>query len=128
MLAFIGDYKTWPRLRSLVKLTSQRHLSNKVERDTRYFISSLPPQVQPLLAAVRAHWHIENRLHWVLDIAFREDESRVRKDHAPQNLAVLRHFALNLLKHEKTLNVGVKAKRLRAGWDEPYLLKVLCSF
>jgi predicted transposase YbfD/YdcC len=70
----------------------------------------------------RTHWHIENRLHWVLDIAFREDENRVRKDHAPQNLAVLRHLALNLLKHETALKVGIKAKRLRVGWDHQHLL------
>jgi hypothetical protein len=61
----------------------------------------------------------------VLDIAFREDESRVRKDHAPENLAVLRHIAINLLKHDTSLKVGTKAKRMRAGWDRDYLLKVL---
>jgi predicted transposase YbfD/YdcC len=75
---------------------------------------------------VRSHWQIENAFHWVLDIAFREDESRVRKDHAPRNLALLRRLALNLLKQESSLKVGVKAKRLRAGWDATYLLKVLC--
>jgi predicted transposase YbfD/YdcC len=79
------------------------------------------------LQVVRSHWQIENALHWVLDIAFREDESRLRKDHAPRNFALLRRLALNLLKHEASLKVGVKAKRLRAGWDAPYLLKVLCS-
>jgi predicted transposase YbfD/YdcC len=75
--------------------------------------------------AVRCHWGIENRLHWVLDVAFAEDASRIRKDHAPQNLAVIRHIALNLLNQEKTAKGGVKAKRLKADWDNDYLAKVL---
>jgi len=73
----------------------------------------------------RRHWHIENCLHWVLDIAFREDECRLRKDHGPHNFAILRHIALNLLKPEKTNKLGIKNKRLRAGWDTDYLLRVL---
>jgi predicted transposase YbfD/YdcC len=125
ILAHINDYKLWPGLHSLVKVTSERRGDGEPSRTTRYFISSLPADAQRLLHSVRAHWQIENGLHWVLDMAFREDESRVRKDHAPQNLAILRHIALNLLKQETSLKVGVKAKRLRAGWDELYLLKVL---
>lgn len=127
VLAFINDYKVWAGLRSLVKITCERRLADKTERQTRYFITSLPPDPRRLLQIVRSHWHIENGFHWVLDIAFREDESRVRKDHAPRNLALLRRLALNLLKQETSLKVGVKAKRLRAGWDAPYLLKVLGS-
>jgi hypothetical protein len=73
-----------------------------------------------LLGATRTHWAIENSLHWVLDIAFREDECRVRKDHGPQNLAILRHIAANLLKQEKTAKAGINNKRLRSGWDEEY--------
>lgn len=125
--AHINSYKSWPGLTSLVKVTYQRQTGQKVVRKTRYFISSLPPDAKRLLAAVRTHWHIENRLHWVLDWAFREDHNRSRRDHAAQNLAVLRHIALNLLKQEASLKVGIKAKRLRAGWDEQYLLKVLCA-
>ena len=127
VLAFIQDYKAWSGLRSLVKITSERRLPAKCEVETRYFISSLPPDPVRLLQVVRTHWQIENALHWVLDIAFREDDSRVRKDHAPRNLALLRRLALNLLRRETSLKVGIKAKRLRAGWDAPYLLKVLCS-
>ena len=74
---------------------------------------------------MRGHWGIENKVHWVLDIAFREDECRVRKGNGAQNLAVLRHIALNLLKKEQTAKCGTKNKRLKAGWDENYLLKVL---
>ncbi len=127
VLAFIQDYKAWSGLRSLVKITAERRLPSHTEAQTRYFISSLPPDPAYLLQVIRAHWQIENAFHWVLDMAFREDESRVRKDHAPRNLALLRRLALNLLKHEASLKVGIKAKRLRAGWDEPYLLKVLCA-
>ncbi len=82
---------------------------------------SLLPDAKHLLEAVRAHWHIENRLYWMLDMAFGEDENRSRKDHAPQNLAVLRHIVLNLHKQEVFLKVGVEAKLLHAGWDERYL-------
>ena len=77
------------------------------------------------MQAVRTHWSIENGLHWVLDIAFREDDSRLRKDNSDQNFAILRHIALNLLKQEKKGKGGIQAKRLRAGWDEDYLLRVL---
>jgi predicted transposase YbfD/YdcC len=76
---------------------------------------------------VRKHWSIENKLHWVLDVALNEDRSRVRKDQAPESLAVLRHIALNLLKQEKTAKGGIHAKQLQAGWKEDYLLKVLTS-
>jgi predicted transposase YbfD/YdcC len=127
ILNHIQAYKAWAGLQSLVKIVSERRLPDKTTHETRYFITSLPPDAAHLLQAVRTHWHIENRLHWVLDIAFREDENRVRKDHAPQNLAVLRHLALNLLKQDTSLKVGIKAKRLRAGWDHQYLLNVLCA-
>ena len=80
-----------------------------------------------MLRAVRAHWGIENRLHWVLDVTFGEDHSRIRKENAPENMAILRHLSLNLLRQERSANVGVKIKRSRAGWDEAYLEKILTA-
>ena len=106
-------------------ILSERRIEEEIEAQDRYFISSLDSDARRMLRAVRSHWGIENSLHWVLDIAFDEDHQRVRKDNGPANFAVLRHIALNLLKQDKTVKVGIKAKRLKAGWDEPYLLKIL---
>jgi predicted transposase YbfD/YdcC len=116
----------WPALCSVVMVESVRELPDHCSVERRYFISSLQnPDAQSMATCIRGHWGIENRLHWQLDVSFGEDQRRVRKDHGPENFSRLSRMSLNLLKNEKTLKVGVKAKRLRAGWDEPYLLKLL---
>lgn len=125
--AYLRRGQEWSKLTSLVKLLTVRQTANKSEITNRYFISSWNAPAQVFLQSIREHWQIENGLHWVLDIAFREDESRIRKDHAPQNMALLRHMALNLLKQETSTKVGIAAKRKMAGWDNAYLLKVLCA-
>ena len=102
-----------------------RNRSGTASVERRYYISSLPAKAALLGKTVRAHWGIENRLHWVLDVAFREDDCRVRVEEAAQNFAILRRIALNLLKNEKTTKLGVASKRLKAGWNSDYLSKVL---
>jgi predicted transposase YbfD/YdcC len=124
--AYLRRGAEWANLTSLVKLLTVRSTPQKTEITIRYFISSWTASAQAFLKRIREHWQIENGLHWVLDIAFREDESRIRKDHAPQNMATLRHLALNLLKQEQSIRVGIAAKRKMAGWDDAHLLKVLC--
>jgi len=126
-LSLVRKRQQWKGLKSIVRIVSQRQIGEKIEVQTRYFISSLPAEAKTILKSKRSHWKIENQVHWVLDIAFREDESRVRKDHAAENLAVLRHMALNLLKNEKTAKGGIHAKRLQAGWNNDYLLAILKS-
>ena len=124
-LQYLRGLSDWKGLNSVAMVRSERRIGDSVSVESRYYISSLRGDARRLLSAIRGHWGIENSLHWVLDIAFREDDSRVRKDNAPENLAVIRHIALNLLKGEKSLKVGVNAKRKRAGWDTDYLLKVI---
>jgi len=119
---YLRGFENWKGLRSLVKVSCQRQTSTGTSQDDRYFISSLKTPARQMLQAVRGHWSIENSLHWVLDIAFREDESRVRKDHAPENLSVLRHIALNLLKQDLSKKLGIKNKRLVAAWNNDYLI------
>lgn len=115
----------WPELNCIVWIRSQRIIGDDHSIADRYFISSLPGDARRLLRAVRSHWQIENALHWVLDLAFREDESRLRKGHGAENFAILRRIALNLLKQEKSVKLGIKNKRLKAAWDHDYLFKLL---
>jgi predicted transposase YbfD/YdcC len=120
---------TWPGLAAVAAVECARDVAGggrSVER--RYFVTSLPgTDAAAVLAAVRGPWAVENRLHWQLDVSFREDECRVRVGHAAENLSRLRRLALNLLKRDTTVKLGVAAKRLKAGWDEHYLLRLLTS-
>jgi predicted transposase YbfD/YdcC len=115
----------WAQLRCFGMVESERHLNGQVTIEQRYYIASLPNDVKLFAHAVRAHWGIENCVHWVLDVAFREDESRVRVGHAPENFAVLRHIALNLLRHDTSTKLGIHNKRLKAGWDDAYLANLV---
>jgi predicted transposase YbfD/YdcC len=126
-LRALPEAHKWSKLRSLVRIQSERRLGGKSEQESRYYISSLPAQASHLLQVIRTHWQVENALHWVLDVAFGDDLARTRTDHSAHNLALLRHIALNLLKQERSSKVGVKTRRLRAGWDNDYLLKFLTS-
>lgn len=120
--------KRWKGLAKLVLFESTRIVNGKKTVGSRYFITSRQSlTAQEALAAVRGHWQIENKLHWTLDVAFREDDSRLRADNAAENFTVIRHTALNLLRNVKGSKVGIKNRRLEAGWSEPFLLKVLSS-
>lgn len=123
-LQYLESHEKWPDLRSIGMVEAQREVEGVVSSERRYFVCSTST-VKEFAQAARGHWSIENGLHWVLDMAFREDMHRTRKDHSAENFSVLRHIALNLLKAETSVRVGIKGKRLKCGWDHDYLLKVL---
>jgi predicted transposase YbfD/YdcC len=124
-LNYIGTLAEWQGLQSIAMIQAERQLGDQTTVSRRYFISSLNGDAERLLKAVREHWGIENKVHWVLDIAFREDDCRIRKGHGAENFAVLRHIALNLLRRETSAKRSIKGKRMKAALDEKYLLKVL---
>lgn len=120
--------RQWPHVATVVLVEVDRSVNGKTSTEQRYYISSCRKLgAVKALDASRRHWGIENSLHWVLDVAFREDDCRVRVGNAAENFAVMRHLALNMLKSVKGSKVGVKTRRMLAGWDENFLLRVLTA-
>lgn len=126
LVTYLNSEQQWKGLRGLGMVRSQRQSGEEVSQETRYFPLTFPC-VKMLARAVRGHRQSENSLHWVLDVAFWGDESRVRLGHADENVAENRHISLNLLRQEKSSRVGIHAKRLKAGWDNDYLLCLLAQ-
>lgn len=124
-LEYVRHRQQWLGLQTVALVRAERRLNGKRSVTLRYYISSLANNARRLLNCARQHWGIENHLHWVLDIAFREDESRMRKGNSPENFAMVRHIAYALLKQERSEKIGIKAKRLKAACDRNYLIQVL---
>jgi len=119
--------ENWAKLTTIGCVESQRQVGEQVTCELRYYLLSLPLDATTFASAVRGHWGIENQLHWILDVGFREDQSRTTQGYCAENLAVIRHLAVNLISQEKSAKGGTKAKRLKAGWDEHYLTKILAQ-
>jgi len=126
-LSLIEKASEWSSLQGLVRIESERYhkVTSKIEREIRYYITSLRSDAARLNSVIRQHWGIENKLHWALDVSFGEDLDRKRAGHAAQNFSILNRIALNLLKQDKSSNRGIKGKRLKAAWNHPYLLNLL---
>ena len=125
---FIEQNNGWENLRSIIRIESTREFKNSektTEKATRYYISSLQNNANEFQGKIRSHWAIENKLHWTLDVAFSEDASRKRAGNAAQNYSILLKIALNVLKNDSSKKSSIKSKRLEAGWNENYLLKIL---
>ncbi len=123
-LRTLPDPQRWAGLRSIAVVETERHQAAQVSHETRYYITSLAGSARQVSEAVRAHWGIENRLHWVLDVTFREDDSRIRRDHAPANFNTLRQFARNLLER-RTGADSIKRRRFKAALDDDFRAKVV---
>jgi predicted transposase YbfD/YdcC len=126
-IAWLQEHHAWPGLRAIGKVTAARETPAKTSMETRYFLMSQILTPDRFLAVVRAHWGIENGLHWVLDVTMNEDQMRNRKDNGPENLALLRRLALNLAKLEPSKD-SMRGKLKRAGWDNHFLAQMLAQF
>jgi predicted transposase YbfD/YdcC len=124
-LEAIRDRERWTKLQSVACVRSERTSAGETTIETRFYLSSAASDAERLANAIRSHWGVENQVHWVLDVVFADDASRVRIDHSAHNLAIIRHIVLNMLRQETSVKTSLRQKRLRAGWDDTYLLKVL---
>ncbi len=125
LFAHVDPDREWCDLASLVWVESERRGGDRVTTDVRIFLASLPPRAKLVLQAVRQHWTIENAHHWVMDVAFGEDDSRIRTGHAAHNMAILKRIAHNLLRQDRSLRVGIANKRLAAAWNKDYLCQLM---
>jgi predicted transposase YbfD/YdcC len=121
----LGADVAWHHIQGVGMVKRERWTGNRYEQETRYYMHRGTPTVQAFAQYVRGHWSIENQLHWRLDVVFHEDGAHLRINHAPENMAIIRHLAINLLTNERTMKVGVKSKRLKAACDNEYLEKLL---
>ena len=121
----LGVKGSWANIAGVGMVESRVEVGDEVSFERRYFLTSLACDAERFAQMVRQHWGIENSLHWVLDVSFREGDCRIRQDNGAQNMALLRHIALNLIRQESSHKRGMKARRKRAGWDRRYLLRVL---
>ena len=126
-LAGLPQLAKWPGLQAVIAVETIRmaHKHAPVTSDYRFYLSSLVRSATAFVTMIRQHWDIENKLHWSLDVTFNEDRCRIRKEHAPENVAAVRHIALNLLRQEHTRHISLRQKRLLCSLDEHYLLTVL---
>jgi predicted transposase YbfD/YdcC len=124
-LSWFADLDKWEGLKSVGVVESTREVDGVKSVERRYYLASLPLNVELFARAVRGHWGVENKLHWVMDVCFHEDQSRARTGHAAENLATMRRLALNMLKKETTKKRGIKGKQLNASWNHAYLLRLL---
>jgi len=124
-LDWFADLDQWEGLKSVGVVESRRAVEGVQTVERRYYLASLPLNVELFARAVRSHWGVENKVHWVMDVCFHEDQSRARTGHAAENLATLRRLALNMLKKETTKKRGIKGKQLNASWNHSYLLRLL---
>jgi predicted transposase YbfD/YdcC len=121
----LEDLEKWSDLKSVIQITAEREINEKKTNETRLYISSLNDEAEAFNKYIRMHWGVENSLHWTLDMTFREDEQRKRDKNSAQNFAIVRKIVLNLLKQEDSKKLSLRTKRLKAGWDNNFLLKIL---
>ena len=124
-VSWLGQAARWPGLKSIIEVESERHAQGVPTPERRYFISSLEAEAAHLLGVIRSHWMIENGVHWVLDVVFSEDASRIRREHGAENFGILRRLALNLLRQHPSKKQSLRMKRKRAGWDDDFLAQVI---